>query len=219
MIAATGKDDMPRDKHWMALIQNDELYFVHNLDPLRVMKCSIAGHCEFVYDPRDKGNDFVFEHHVSHLRGGTPFEHYSGPYYISIAHSTMYKTSNHHRYYTAHIVILCVKPYRIVYVSDDIKINPEIYAEAPMARPRWIEDGFIFPVGLIIENKDNMLIGVHVNDYSSVLIRFKGLKKFMDQIINLDKRQNAKDGPPIGYLQQHIHDSQANLTHMGFVHR
>ena len=218
MVNATEKDDMPRDKHWMALIQNDELYFVHNLDPLRVMKCSVTGLCEFVYDPRNEDN-FIFEHHVSHLRGGTPFEPYYGPYYISIAHSTMYKTSNHHRFYTAHIVVLCVKPYRIVYVSDDIKINQEIYDQAPMARPRWIEDGFIFPVGLIIENKDSMLVGVHVNDWNSVLIRMKGLHKFMDRIIKLDQRQNAKSGPPIGSLQKHIHDSQQNLTHMGFVHR
>ena len=218
MLNATEKDDMPRDKHWMALIQNDELYFVHNLDPLRVMKCSITGYCEFVYDPRNKDN-FIFEHHVSHLRGGTPFEPYSGLYYISIAHSTMYKTSNNHRYYTAHIVVLCVKPYRIVYVSDDIKIHKEIYEQTPMARPRWIEDGFIFPVGLIIENKDNMLIGVHVNDRISILVRMKGLQRLMTQIIKLDQRQNAKDGPPIGSVQQHIHDSQANLTQLGFVHR
>ncbi len=218
MVNATEKDDMPRDKHWMALTHNDELYFVHNLDPLRVMKCSVTGYCEFVYND-ETAHGFIFEHHISHLRGGTPFELYEYPYYVSVAHSTMYKTSNHHRYYTAHMVVLCMEPYRIVYVSDHIKIHQDIYRSAPMVRPRWIDDGFIFPVGIILETKDWLTIGVHVNDFSSVLIRMKGIKKLMDTVIKLDRKQNVKKGPPVGYLHKHIHDTQQNLTHVQFVHR
>lgn len=217
MRNATEPNDMPRDKHWMALIQNDELYFVHNLDPLRVMKCSLSGYCDFIHNEKNK-EGFIFEHSISHLRGGTPFELYEHPYYISVAHSTLYKTDNHHRYYSAHLVVMRVDPYRIVYVSDDLKVHPQVYRDAPMVRYMYIDDGFIFPVGLILENKDHMTLGVHVNDFSSVLIRFKGMEKLMDTIIKLDQRQNAKAGPPVGYLHQHLHDTQQNLTHTNFVH-
>ena len=216
MVNATEKDDMPRDKHWMALIQNDQLYFVHNLDPLRVMKCSLEGFCDFVHNEKDKSG-FIFQHHISHLRGGTPFVHYLGSYYISIAHSTMYKKGNHHRYYTAHLVVLCVRPYRIVYVSDEFHVHPQVYRDAPMVRPRWIDDGFIFPVGLIIENTDSIIIGVHVNDFSSILLRMRGVHALMQNVIQLDQRQNPKKGPPIGYLHKHIHDTQTNITKLEFV--
>ena len=216
MVNATEKDDMPRDKHWMALIRDDTLYFVHNLDPLRVMKCTLQGFCNFIYNEKDKSG-FIFVHHISHLRGGTPFEHYRGNYYISIAHSTMYKKSNHHRYYTAHIVILHVDPYRVVYVSDHIQVHPQVYMEAPMVRKQWIDDGFIFPVGLIIEDLDSIVIGVHVNDFSSLLIRMRGIKRLMDQIIALDGHQGARKGPPIGSLHKHVHDRETNLTGLGFL--
>jgi len=217
MINATEKDDMPRDKHWMSLINNDTLYFVHNLDPLRILHCTLTGTCKFIHrEISSKG--FIFSDSSSHLRGGTPFEPYEWPYYISVAHTTMYKTSNNHRFYTAHIVVLCVKPYRVVYVSNDIKIHEKLYKTAPMVRDRYIDDGFIFPVGLILEDPDNMSIGVHINDYSSVIIRLKGIRKLLSKVIKMDKRKNPLHGPPVSYLQQHIHDVLVNMTHMQMVH-
>ena len=161
---------------------------------------------------------FVFQHAVSHLRGGTPFELYEWPYYVSVAHSTMYKEENHHRFYTAHLVVLCVQPYRIVYVSDDIQVHPEIYTKIPIVRSRYIDDGFIFPVGLILENKDTMTIGVHVSDHSSVLIRVRGFQKLMRSIITQDKRRSIQHGPPIGYLHKHVHDVMESITHKKFIH-
>ena len=161
---------------------------------------------------------FIFEHSVSHLRGGTPFELYKWPYYISVAHSTMYKKENHHRYYSAHIVVLCVEPYRIVYVSNDIKIHDEIYSRIPIVRWKYIDEGFIFPVGLITETKDVHTIGVHVNDHSSVLIRLRGIAALMHSIMQQDQRQPIKHGPPIGYLHKHIHDTMEKVTGKEFVH-
>ena len=230
MFNSSDKDEIVRDKHWMALIQNDELYFVHNLDPLRIMKCSLGGYCEFIHSETDS-KGFVFEHHISHLRGGTPFELYEYPYYISVAHSTMYKESNHHRYYAAHIIVLCVNPYRIVYVGDALKIHPDIYKDAPMVRPRWIDDGFVFPVGILLESDDWMTIGVHVNDFSSVLIRFKGMRTLMGMVMTADRKRHRRKpnsykpdedglryGPPVGYLQSHLHETQENMTNILFVH-
>ena len=216
MINATAGNEMPRDKHWMALVQKDELYFVHNLDPLRIMHCTLQGYCEFIHNEVDKQKGLIFDDHISHLRGGTPFELYKWPYYISVAHSTMYKKSNGHRYYTVHLVVLCVKPYRVVYVSDDIKIHPEIYNKIPIVRYKYIEDGFIFPVGLIIENEDTISLGVHVSDHSSVIIRVRGIRNIMNKVMAEDIKNSPKHGPPIKYLHKYVHDTLQNSTNMLF---
>lgn len=215
MINATEKGDMPRDKHWMACIRNNQLYFVHNFDPLRVLKCTVKGYCEFI--PMHYQDNFVFKDIVSHLRGGTPFEQYEDDYYISIAHSTMFKVSNNHRFYTAHLVVMNMNPYRVVFVSDDLQVHPQIYKEAPMVRPAWIEDGFIFPVSLIIEDTDSIVIGVHVNDFSSVLLRLRGVGKLLRKVIDLDKKQKPISGPPVGYIHKHVHESMQNITRIKFI--
>ncbi|ELU10111.1 hypothetical protein CAPTEDRAFT_187274 [Capitella teleta] len=217
MVNATEKDDMPRDKHWMALVDNDQLYFVHNLDPFRVMKCELDGQCKFIHNDQNK-KGFIFEHSTSHLRGGTPFELWQYPYYISVAHATLYKQTNFHRFYSAHIVVICVKPWKVVYVSNDIRIHPLIYQSTPMVRNKYIDDGFIFPVGIILENLDTLDIGVHVNDHSSVIIRMKGMKTLMNKVIEVDQREKSEKGPPIGHLHKHIHDVMETLAKTKFVH-
>ena len=60
----------------------------------------------------------------------------------SVAHTTMYKVTDGHRYYTAHLIVLSARPtYRIVYVSDSLRVHPKLYRAAPMIRPRYIDDG------------------------------------------------------------------------------
>jgi len=138
----------------------------------------------------------------------------------SVAHTTMYKVTNSHRYYTAHLIVLSVRPtYRVVYVSDSLRVHSKVYRAAPMMRPRYIDDGFIFPVGLIVENDDSVALGVHVNDHSSVILRLKGLKTVMDRIIGQDRRRGSKRGPPVGDIQQHIHDILVNETHVPLLHK
>lgn len=218
MKNATEANDMPRDKHWMALLVNNNLHFVQNLDPLRVMKCTLSGKCKFVHEPPKK-TKFVFEHSTSHLRGGTPFVHYSGAYYFSIAHSTMYKNSNGHRFYTAHIVVMRVKPYRIVYVSNDLKVHNDIYTSAPMVRPMYIDDGFIFPVGLILENPDEFLLGVHANDFNAILLRFRGLRNLMETVIEADELAGVRRKEPgPGAVHKHVHDVMEEVNHKKYIH-
>ena len=67
MLNATEKNDMPRDKHWMALVDDDQLYFVHNLDPLRVMHCDLDAYCEFVHNEVCSLN-FIKCLDLSHIR-------------------------------------------------------------------------------------------------------------------------------------------------------
>ena len=218
MINATEGDDMPRDKHWMALVdRDDQLYFVHNLDPLRVLGCTLAGHCRFVHREQN-AQGFIFADNFNHLRGGTPFEVYRWPYYVSVAHTTMYKDPSNRRYYTAHLVVICVRPWRVVYVSGDVKIHRKLYAGTPMVRDRYIDDGFIFPVGLIVESADSIAVGVHVNDHSSVVLRVRGVAALMERIMALDAQSAPARGPPVGYLQQHVHDTLENITHIRLIH-
>ena len=215
MINISVANAMPRDKHWMAFKQDNDLYFVYNIDPLRILRCQFTGFCWFVYSDV-KAGDFEFDDHKVHIRGGTPFELYKWPYYIGVAHSTLFKQINNHRFYTAHLVVLCVEPYRIVYVSDDLRIHPTIYENAPIVRENWIEDNFIFPVGIILESKDRLTLGVHVNDYSSILVRFKGIGYLMKKVMSRDWYENPARGAPVGYLQIHIYESQQRVQNISF---
>ena len=93
MVNATEENDMPRDKHWMGLVEpgdasRHQLHFVQNLDPLRVLRCSFDGVCQFVQRDElvaaatDEEAGFIFRDSFSHLRGGTPFELYRWPYFV-----------------------------------------------------------------------------------------------------------------------------------------
>ncbi|KAK2139533.1 hypothetical protein NP493_6355g00000, partial [Ridgeia piscesae] len=181
MVNATEANDMPRDKHWMAFIQHGELYFVHNLDPLRVMHCTDAGLCEFV------------------PRGGHP----RGPPPLFLHRPTWSGSFGG-----------VGEPYRLVYMSNHIEIHPSIYQDIPMVRARYIDDGFIFPVGLILESKDSMVIGVHVNDHSSVLFRISGIRAIMKRVIKTDKRKNPAHGPPIGFMHKLVHHAVEKVAHV-----
>ena len=216
VLAALADRSMPRDKHWMALVQGEELYFVQVLDPLKIMHCTLDGFCKLVYESEQKG-DFVFRDTSSHLRGGTPFELYKWPYYISVAHTTFFKDPGSKRYYASHIVVLSVSPYRLVYVSSDILLHQEIY-DVPMVRHLYIEDGFLFPVGLIIEDLDTIAVGGHINDHSSVVVRVRGIRGLMDKVIKADTEVKPQAGPPVGSIQQYIHSLTQNETIYNFYH-
>ena len=217
MLRVKEKDSMPRDKHWMSFILKDKLYFVQNIDPLRVMNCDVNAKCEFVH--HDVSADgLIFHSKRNHLRGGTPFELYEWPYYIGVAHSTLYKRYNRHRYYSANLVVLSVEePFRIVYVSEPLQLNHDIFYETPMVRSRYIEDGFLFPVSLILENKDTMTIGGHINDFSSVLIRFTGMQRLMASIMNNDRNDSPHKGPPVFSIQSYIRRATMNATKIIFT--
>lgn len=218
MINATEKNDMPRDKHWTALVIDDQLYFVHNLDPLRVLKCSLQGQCTWAHKEEGHGG-FIFSDAHSHLRGGTPFELYKHPYHVSVAHTTMYKNSSMLRYYSAHIVLIRVLPFRVVYLSQPIRIHKKLFLQAPMVRKRFIDQGFMFPVGLIVEANGDLSIGVHVNDYNSIVVRIKGARKILERVILEDVSQPPVHGPPSGFLNRHVHSLLQNITHTSMVHQ
>lgn len=51
MLDNTIENTMPRDKHWSAIVNHTKLYFVYNMDPLRVMDCQLGSSalCKFIH--------------------------------------------------------------------------------------------------------------------------------------------------------------------------
>ena len=122
------------------------------------------------------------------MRGGTPFEHYSKDYYVSFAHSRFsYPLDPEQRdgtYYAAHLVVIATAPFRMVYVSSSIRIPTYVYTRPPI-KPH-ITHNFFFPVSLILESRDSAVVGGHVNDQESLLVRIRGLSVLMEQLMNHD---------------------------------
>ncbi|XP_013399569.1 uncharacterized protein LOC106165762 [Lingula anatina] len=210
------KYGMPRDKHWAAFNLHGQLHFVHNLDPLRILRCTIKGVCSFIHKD-DSGKNIKFKDNKSHLRGGTPFEHYSGKYYVGVAHGTFFKAPSWKRFYTTHLVVLHVEPFRIVYVSNDILVHHNILFSVPIVRARYIQDPFLFPVGIILEDPDTLYLGVHISDYSSVLLRMRGLKNLMTKVIEADKNAQSTRGPVPWTLQNFVWKVTSSEKHKQFA--
>ena len=157
---------------------------------------------------------------MSHLRGGTPWQLYQWPYYVSAAHSTLYKEENHQQIYTCHFVVMRVQPtYRIVYVSHPVALNSSLLNAYPIVRAHAISDRYFFPTTLILENADIIVVGGHINDHSSVLLRFTGLRELMTQVMTSDAQQGVTHGPEAGVIQRHVHDVAENVTGLKFVHK
>lgn len=206
------------EKNWMPFAVGDQIFIVRTLDPLNILRCTTTGRCETVHD--ENSNHEVFRDEFFHLRGGTPFEHYQGQYYIGIAHCTLYVTSNNLRYYTSHVVVLNVDPYRIVYISNDIELNPKIFTTYPKAKAKSvkIDNDFIYPVGIVVEDLDTVLISGHVNDNGSILVRLKGISAIMKSVISKDMRESILQGPPAGTLQTHIYEEMQADKNIEFLH-
>jgi len=197
---------VPRDKHWSPYMHNGQLYFIYSLDPLRIMACDRHSKCSFTHN--ESGNDYKFEQANDSLRGGTPTLHYKDDYYITIAHSTLFinKTKvdpqlDWKRFYTVNLVVLKVieSNHRVVYLSSPIEFNEKFMSQVPIVREKYIKHNFLFPVTLLIENQDNIIIGGHVNDHSSYLFRMSGLSELMRKIMT-GSESLSETGPKPGAL-------------------
>lgn len=153
---------------------------------------------------------YTFKDARDGLRGGTPFVLYRYPYYISIAHGTYFrrcpeKTSrcNGRRYYSTHLILMTIEPdFKILYVSGNIPF-PEVSFQVPLVRYRFIENSFFFPVGLILENVDSLVVGGHINDHSSVLYRISNISSAISSAIEASQADINKPGPVPGILQNY----------------
>ncbi|ELT93353.1 hypothetical protein CAPTEDRAFT_212896 [Capitella teleta] len=185
----------PQEKNWSPLVINRTLYLVHNLDPLRIVQCDIRHGsigCQFV---QDDSQNFKFERRKHVLRGGTPFILYKWPYYIALAHSVVIQEKqgvpyDRVRRYEANLVVMRAVPnFRIVYVSNALKFNDDLYKNISMVYYEGqvkVDNEFVYPVSIIRESSDSIAIGGHVKDRVSVLLRLTGIRSIMSHISALD---------------------------------
>ena len=176
------------EKNWVPLIIKEELYIIRYLDPLQVLKCKVHDGCEFVKNNTDALKYEINDENTP-LRGGTNFELYKYPYYIGIAHGTYKKDI--YRIYEAYLVILCVNPFKIVYVSDNFKIHPDVFSRKAIWKA--LIQHFIFPISLVIENDNSIVIGAHANDAMSVILRLEGIQPIAEAVIQADQKSNFQN--------------------------
>ena len=96
--------------------------------------------------------------------------------------------------------------FKVVYVSGDISY-PKDSLRVPIVRYRYIQDSFFFPVGLILESADSLIVGGHVNDHSSVLFRLQGISAMMNEVIQYSQEHKLKEGPKLLMLQNYTRQS------------
>ena len=184
---------LPRtlEKNWVPLVKDKELYIIRNLDPLQIVKCKIHDSCEFVSNASDFMSNPI-KPDTTPLRGGTTLELYRYPYYVGYAHGTYHKGWKKRYYF--YLIVLRVDPFRIVYVSDPIQIHPHLYAQ--FNGPKlWanVEGDFFFPTGLLIEDEDSFVVGGHINDMASLLLRMQGVKDLLENVMNNDKKTSLRN--------------------------
>ena len=187
------KSGVVMEKNWVPLINNQELFVITNLDPLYIMKCKIHEGCTFMKNNDNGSDDSKILNVRRPLRGGTSFELYKYPYHVSLVHGTYYRQKRD-RYYTAHLLVMNAESLRIVYVSDPIKIHQDLYSRYQGDRYfRTVKGDFLFPTGILVENENSLVIGAHINDKGSVLLRLDGIASILQDIMALDKAGNLQN--------------------------
>lgn len=178
-----------------------------SIDPLRVMKCNKKdGDCLFVHE-QDGSSSETFQYSSDHLRGGTPWLEYKYPYYISIAHNvaSTYRPNEDFAIYNANLVVLHVEDWRVVYVSRNIEAHPSWLHSEPVIRNHTIWSPFWYPTGLIMQTGDILDISCHLNDASGHILRLRGVKSILEQVISEDMKYNKMSkGPVVRTVQQYV---------------
>lgn len=196
--------------NWIPIDVKGELYYTYSLDPLRVMKCDKnTADCQFVYEqPGTKEYPFVYS--SDHLRGGTPWIQYRYPYYIGVAHNVVVTKapSDNYSIYNSNLVVLCVDPWRIVYVSSNLELNGGLLTSTPVIRNQTIIMPFFYPAGIILRNSDVIDISGHLNDATGHVVRISGIKNILERVISSDINNNARmNAPPVRAVQQYVLES------------
>lgn len=191
---------IPRDKHWSPFTWRNHLHMVYSLDPFRTLKCDARANCKFSQNTAT--SSYRFDDLNNCLRGGTPTVLYDKDFYISMAHTTLFRHQPEwKRYYTANLLVLRASEsgHQVVYLSEPIEVHPMLLNSIPIVRKEFIIDPFLFPVTLLVETNDSIVVGGHINDHSSYLFRLTGLRKFMEKVM-ARSRQLGTSGPADGFL-------------------
>ena len=179
------------DKNWMPLVHNDQLFLVQLLDPTVVISCTLDAVCKYSQNVSSARNPFA---RYFTLRGGSQFQLWQYPYYIGAVHSRSFSTRGSITYgeIAAHLVLISVHNFRFVFVTDFLHLNNSIFKRSKLKHLAFYESAFFFPVSLVVESKDSILVGGHINDDRSVLVRIRGIKYMMEDAIKRDQSLNPE---------------------------
>jgi hypothetical protein len=217
LVNNNGKPPQVRDKNWIPLITQKQALFFRFLDPLQVLDCSEAlngGSCTIHFPRSDNENDPKFHLMSSCLRGSTPFVHWAGDYYWSIAHGTIFLTDAT-RLYTNHYLLVHINPFRIVFLSDPIPPLESLVSLCKLPRLSYLSFDSFFPVGLIVDGNDTCVISLHVNDEVSVLVRLRGFRALFEHAVALDSQAGFHKIPPEGYIHHQTRELSHHLLRKG----
>lgn len=173
------------------------------------MRCDTdSGDCQFVYQ-QDGTEESKFEYANDHLRGGTPWIVYKHPYYISIAHNVAvtYKPNQDFAIYNVNLVVLNVENWRLVYASRNIKANDQWLASEPVIRNHTIVAPFWYPTGIILQTDDIIDIACHLSDASGHILRLRGVKPILTEVMHQDKANSKQGSPKVRTVQQYVLES------------
>lgn len=195
--------------NWIPLDVGGKLYYTYSLDPLRVMKCNqLTAVCQFVYE-QDGAAQHPFVYSSDHLRGGTPWVLYQYPYYISVGHNVVVTKSPYLDYsvYNSNIMVLSVAPWRLVYVSGNIEYDNDWLNSTRVIRNQTIIDSFFYPSGILLRNDDVIDVSGHLNDAAGYILRLRGIKKLLDEVMSRDNVNTDQSIPQVRTVQQYVMES------------
>ena len=175
-----------RDKNWMPLVDNNQLYFVQSLDPVLVLSCTLDAVCTYIENVDSVNNTL---NQSTHLMGGSQFQLWRYPYYIAAVQSR-YSNNLGNDIYAAHLAIISLPHFRLVFFSEALQLNESLYKSTPSHHAFNSTWEIFFPVSLLLESQDSVLVGGHINYAISILVRVRGIQKIMEDIIKTDSAAN-----------------------------
>jgi len=198
-----------RDKHWTPLIVGSEAFFVRYYDPLEVLQCQLpSGECHVAH-PKDGAREQNYNDFTHPVRGGTQFIQLQGNYYWSIVHVTLFPFSEGNSYtrlYTMNFLLMHVKPFRVVFLSDPIVVAESLFSEKSVKNYTRFKH-FCWPNGTEANSDNEIFLGVHVDDKLSALLSVLGHRSVLMHAIHADRNSEVKE-----HRQGSLHETARNLA-------
>ena len=198
------------DKNWMPLEHNNQLFFVQTLDPSLIISCTLDAVCNYTENMSKAKRPYGL---TTALRGGSQFQLWRYPYHIGAVHS--FFMDGKKRVYRVHLIILSVPNFRIVFTTHILYVNDSIFKRIPFKRNAAFKSDFFYPVSLLVESKDSLLVAGHINDDRSLLVRIRGIKDLIEEAIERDQEINPQAlRPKPGAVQSFFisHFKHINIT-------
>jgi hypothetical protein len=112
------------------------------------------------------------------------------------------------RFYTMNYLLMHTNPFRVVFMSDPIPLDPDLWKLCKHPRSKFLGHDIMFPIGLIVDGPDTCVVSAHLNDQVSVLLRLTGFRVLFEAAVAMDRTANM-----------HMHVASHRLSIPGRLHR